>query len=95
MKPDPMPQNMMSDQDPQSLSIIQLSLDSLTGSKVDLIKSLDKYSKELKCSGTVNVPKFCTPKFLTKWHMQTVPIQIRLQEQSDQGLHCLPFHLVF
>ena len=33
-------------------------------------------------------------KVLTKWHMQTVQTQIRLlQEQSDQGLHCLPFHL--
>ena len=29
--------------------------------------------------------------------MQTVQTQIRLllEEQSDQGLHCLPFHLVF
>ena len=30
----------------------------------------------------VNVLKFCTPKCLTKWHMQTV------QEQSDLGLLC-------
>ena len=30
-------------------------------------------------------------------YMQTVQTQIRLllMEQSDQGLHCLPFHLVF
>ena len=43
---------------------------------------------------TVNVLKFCTSKCLTKWHMQIVQTQIRLlfQEQSDQGLHCLPFH---
>ena len=34
------------------------------------------------------------PHFLTKCHMQTVQTQIRLllQEQSDQGLHCLLFH---
>ena len=38
---------------------------------------------------TVNVLKFWTPKCLTKWHMQTVQT---LKEQSDQGLHCLPFH---
>ena len=45
-------------------------------------------------SGTVNVLKIRTPKFLIKWHMQTVQTQIRLllKEQSDQGLHCLPFH---
>ena len=43
---------------------------------------------------TVNVLKFWTPKFLTKCYMQTVQTQIRLllKEQSDQGLHCLPFH---
>ena len=42
----------------------------------------------------VNVLKFCLTKFLTKWHMQTVQTQIRLllKEQSDQGLHCLPFY---
>ena len=41
----------------------------------------------------VNVLNFKTPKFLTKWHMQTVytPIRLLLQEHSDQGLHCLPF----
>ena len=46
---------------------------------------------------TVNVLKIRTPKFLTKCHMQTVQTQIRLllKEQSDQGLHCLPFHSVF
>ena len=34
---------------------------------------------------TVNVPMF-----LTKWHVQTMQMRIRLllQEQSDQGLHC-------
>ena len=33
--------------------------------------------------------------FRTERHMQTVQTQIRLllEEQSDQGLHCLPFHL--
>ena len=41
----------------------------------------------------VNVLKFHTPKFLRKWHMQTVKTQIRLQ--SDQGLHCLPVHKEF
>ena len=37
-------------------------------------------------------PKISTPKCLTKWHNQTVQIQIRLllKEQSDQGLHSLP-----
>ena len=42
-------------------------------------------------------PRFHTPKFLMKWHMQTVKTQIRpfLKEQSDQGLHCLPFYKVF
>ena len=37
----------------------------------------------------VNVLKFCSPKWLTKWHMQTVQTQIRLllKELSDQGLH--------
>ena len=46
---------------------------------------------------TVNILKIRTPKFLTKWHMQTVQTQIRLllKEQSDQGLYCLPFHSVF
>ena len=48
-------------------------------------------------SFTINVLKFRTQKLLTKWHMQTMQTQIRLllKEQSDQGLHCLPFHLVF
>ena len=38
--------------------------------------------------------KFHTPKFLRKCPMQIVQTQIRLllKEQSDQGLHCLPFH---
>ena len=42
----------------------------------------------------VNVLKFCTLKFPTKWYVQTVQTQIRLllKEQSDQGLCCLPFH---
>ena len=33
--------------------------------------------------------------FRTDMHGQTVQTQIRLllEEQSDQGLHCLPFHL--
>ena len=34
---------------------------------------------------TVNVLKFLPPKFLIKWHLQTVQSQI-LQEQSDQDL---------
>ena len=44
----------------------------------------------------VNGLKFYTQKFLTKWPMQTVQTQIRLllKEQSDQGLHCLPFHCI-
>ena len=35
------------------------------------------------------------PKFLDDRSGQTVQIQIRLllEDQSDQGLHCLPFHL--
>ena len=35
------------------------------------------------------------PKFLTDRSGQTVQTQIRLplEEQSDQGLHCLLFHL--
>ena len=43
---------------------------------------------------TVNLLKFCTPKFLTKWLMQTGQTQIRQfhKEQSDLGLLCLPFH---
>ena len=46
--------------------------------------------------GLINVLKFHTLRFLTKWHMQSVQIQIRLlKEQSDQGLHYLPFHLIF
>ena len=42
----------------------------------------------------INVLKFCTPKFLIKRSMQPVQTQIRLllKEQSDLGLHCLPFH---
>ena len=40
----------------------------------------------------VNVPKVCS----VKWHMQTMQTEVRLvKEQSDQGLHCLPFCLVF
>ena len=33
--------------------------------------------------------------FWTNMHRQTVQTQIRLllEEQSDQGLHCLPFRL--
>ena len=33
--------------------------------------------------------------FRTDMPVQTVQIQIRLllEEESDQGLHCLPFHL--
>ena len=41
----------------------------------------------------VNLLKFQTLNGLTKWHMQTVSIQIRLQ--SDQGLHGLPIQQVF
>ena len=39
---------------------------------------------------TVNVLKFRTAMFQTRWHVQTVQTQIRLllKEQSDQGLHC-------
>ena len=42
-------------------------------------------------------PKICTQEFLTQLHMQTVQTQIKLllKEQSDQGLHCLPFHQVY
>ena len=36
----------------------------------------------------VNVPKFCTLKFLINWNMQIVQTD---QKQSDQGQHCLPF----
>ena len=52
------------------------------------------YSARTLHDSTVNVLKFCTLKWLTKWCMQTVQTQIRLllKEQSDQGLHCLPFN---
>ena len=42
----------------------------------------------------VVILKFCTPRFLIKWHTQTVQTQIRLllKEQYDLHLHCLPFH---
>ena len=42
----------------------------------------------------VNALKFGIRKFLIKWYMQTVQIQIRLllKEKSDQSLHCLQFH---
>ena len=43
----------------------------------------------------VIVLKLCTPKFLTKWHMQTVQIPIRLKKQSDQDLCTLSSHEVF
>ena len=40
-----------------------------------------------------NVLKFCTHMMLTKWHMHSAdPDQTVPEEQSDQGLHCLPFH---
>ena len=41
-------------------------------------------------------PKILYTKVLTKLHMQIVQTQIRLllEEQSDQGLHHLPFHYV-
>ena len=42
--------------------------------------------------GTVNVLKFHTQTCLVKWHIETVQTQIRLLEQSDPGLYCLPFH---
>ena len=43
---------------------------------------------------TVNVLKFHTHKCLTKWHYanSAEPDQSAPKEQSDQGLHCLPFH---
>ena len=46
----------------------------------------------VKC--TVNLLKFCTPKCLINWHLQTVQTQITLllKEQPDLGLHCLLFH---
>ena len=37
---------------------------------------------------TENIRNF-HDKCLTKWYMQTVQL---LKEQSDQGLHCLPFY---
>ena len=42
----------------------------------------------------VNLLIFCTPTCLIKGHMQTLEtlIKLLLKEQSDQGLHCLPFH---
>ena len=47
-----------------------------------------------KMQSTVNVLNFRTPKFPANWHVQTVQIQIRLlpKDQSDQGLHRLPFY---
>ena len=66
-----------------------------------VIETFNSESKHLRhitigldMHGTVNVLKFRTPKCLMKWHMPTVQTQIRLllKEQSDQGLHCLPFH---
>ena len=52
-----------------------------------------KYSRPTAAVIKVNVLKFYTLNFLTKWHMQTLQTQIRLlpQKQSDQGLHCLKF----
>ena len=46
---------------------------------------------------TINVLKFSTQKYLTKWHMQILQTLIRLllKEQFDQAVHFLPFHLVF
>ena len=62
-------------------------------SETILIVSITHFCGEMNYLETVNVLKFRTPKFLTKWQMQTVQTQIRLllKEQSDQGLHCLPF----
>ena len=49
--------------------------------------------KSLHILHTVNVLKFPTP-VANKMAYETVQTQIRLllKEQSDQGLHCLPFH---
>ena len=47
------------------------------------LKCQASYSQ--KNNNTVNVLKLRSPKCLTKWHMQTV--QIQLKEQSDHGLH--------
>ena len=42
---------------------------------------------------TVNILKFCTPKFIINWHMQTMQTQIRLllKEHSDQDQHSTLF----
>ena len=43
----------------------------------------------------MNLPTVMTLSFLTDKSGQTVqtPIRLLLEEQSDQGLHCLLFHL--
>ena len=42
---------------------------------------------------SLGVPSVIILNFLTNKSGQTVQTQIRLQEQFDQGLHCLLFHL--
>ena len=78
-------------------------ISSLVDSAVDLLsgiiiwwtsRAMKKKNIYTYPEGMVNVLKFQTPNFLTKWHMQTVQTQIR-QLLSDQGRHCLPFHQVF
>ena len=44
-----MPQNAASDQDLQLVPVIQQLLDTLAGSKIDLLKVYDKYGKEFRC----------------------------------------------
>ena len=60
------------------------------------IKPRFGYSLAVPQSIMVNVLKFRIAECLTKWHRQTVQTQIRLllKEQSDLGLHCLPFYYV-
>ena len=57
--------------------------------------SVSTFSPLVESTIKINTVKF--KSFRTDWSGQTVPTQIRLllEEQSDQGLHCLLFHLYF
>ena len=39
-----------------------------------------------------NCPKILYTKVSDNMAYETVQTQIKVKEQSDQGLHCLPFH---
>ena len=78
----------------QKLSVLNIDTASIHSGSLEENDSLLHNSSISGIRNTVHLLKFCTLNFQTKWHMQTVQIQIRLllKEQSDQGLHCLSFH---